>query len=117
MKPINFVEKKWGSETWVVNELQYAGKLMTVSPGHSCSLHFHKNKMETFYVLEGVLKLSLYDWERCETHDFILNPGECYTLSPMTPHSFSTHTNETCKFIEFSTFHDDADTYRLTRSK
>lgn len=111
------VKKQWGSELWVVNEPEYCGKILTVKPGHRCSMHFHKNKKETFYILEGTLSLKLIDLSDASVTYKRLYPGEALTLDPLTPHSFSTFGNSPCKFIEFSTHHEDSDSYRITRSE
>jgi len=111
------IKKKWGNETWIVNGLEYCGKILTVEPNHQCSLHFHKNKKETFYILCGTLKLSIFNFKTGKLKHRILNTGKSITLLPMTPHSFQTVGEESCTFIEFSTHHEDSDSYRITRSK
>lgn len=108
------VKKAWGEEWWIVNT-DYCGKILTVLPGHKCSLHFHKDKKETFYVLEGELELELLDLKTASISYRKLKTGESLTLEPLTPHSFKT-SKMSCKFIEFSTHHDDSDSYRITRS-
>ena len=66
------VIKEWGSELWLANnkEHDYCGKILTINPGCSTSLHFHANKHETFYVIEGELELVTVD-----THLFGTLPG------------------------------------------
>ena len=46
------VKKKWGKEIWIVNR-EYCGKKLVLNKGFRCSMHFHKNKDETFYILTG----------------------------------------------------------------
>jgi N-acetylneuraminate synthase len=111
------VKKKWGRELWIVNEPEYCGKLLTVQPGHSCSLHFHKNKKETFYVLYGQLKLNILDLKTATGKTTVLKQGEAFTLLPLTPHTFSTADKRPCQFLEVSTHHEDSDSYRITRSE
>ena len=55
----NIVPKEWGSEYWIVNNDLYCGKLLTLEKNKRCSVHYHKNKDETFYILEGKIKLEL----------------------------------------------------------
>ena len=53
----NIVSKGWGYELWVENNELYCGKHLHVLPSKWCSVHYHKNKKETFYVINGELKL------------------------------------------------------------
>ena len=114
MKTIN---KKWGTEKIIVNCSEYCGKLLVVQPNHTCSIHFHKHKKETFYVVSGSLKLFLIDTETGGERINVLKRGEAITLEPLTPHRFESMYNTTCQFIEFATHHEDSDSYRVTRSK
>jgi mannose-6-phosphate isomerase-like protein (cupin superfamily) len=111
------VKKKWGSELWIVNEPEYCGKLLTVKPGHRCSMHFHKNKKETFFILNGTLALTVIDLSDASSKDLMLHAGESITLNPLTPHSFTAFGDTDCQVIEFSTHHEDSDSYRITRSE
>ncbi len=52
MENIKIVTKEWGEERWIVNR-DYCGKLLILKKGFRCSLHYHKNKDETFYVNKG----------------------------------------------------------------
>ena len=50
-----FVEKGWGSELiWATND-KYCGKLLKFNAGAKFSMHFHSEKDETWYVLDGKL--------------------------------------------------------------
>ncbi len=55
IKNTKFVNKSWGNELWVVNDKEndYCGKILEIDPGKGTSLHFHSNKHETFFVLDG----------------------------------------------------------------
>ena len=49
------IDKPWGyEEIWADTE-SYLGKLIVINAGHRLSKQFHKKKVETVYVLEGVL--------------------------------------------------------------
>jgi mannose-6-phosphate isomerase-like protein (cupin superfamily) len=51
------VEKGWGSEEiWATND-QYCGKLMRFNTGARFSMHFHAEKDESWYVLDGLFKV------------------------------------------------------------
>ena len=99
------VEKDWGSESWIVNNDLYCGKILFIKKRHRCSIHYHKNKDETFYVLSGSLLLELFG--EC----MILKEGDSIRLEPNTVHRFTGL--EDTKILEISTHHEDSDSYRL----
>lgn len=65
-----------------INEPEYCSKYLVLEPGQECPLHFHKLKKETFFVLNGEVKL----WADGQT--IMLVPGEGYTIAPGVLHSF-----------------------------
>ena len=110
------VIKEWGSELWLANnkERDYCGKILTINPGGSSSLHFHANKHETFYVLEGELEVVIVDTYTAEESLHFLLPGDSFEITPHTPHRLRATGGE-AKFIENSTFHEDSDSYRVIK--
>ena len=52
------VQKVWGSEEWIVNRA-YCGKKLILNKGFRCSMHYHKNKDETFYILKGKVLMEI----------------------------------------------------------
>jgi mannose-6-phosphate isomerase-like protein (cupin superfamily) len=133
---VKIVEKLWGHERQLVNKRTYSGpdgiqgytgKILTVIPnGNACSVHYHRTKTETFYILEGRLFLEIWAFRpgRLMEHDMdaleleekrFFNVGEAVTLHPYTPHRF--HSPEgICDFIEFSTPDFPEDSYRIVPS-
>lgn len=125
----NVVTKGWGWELWVENNELYCGKHMCVLPGKKCSVHYHKNKKETFYVLKGSLNITLLprafyekghdidneEWWWKHRQNMILFPGQKLTIDTYVPHQFTAGSHEPCEFIEFSTHHDDEDSYRIIK--
>jgi mannose-6-phosphate isomerase-like protein (cupin superfamily) len=120
----DIISKKWGYEIVVVNNDFYCGKKLHVLPLKWCSVHYHKNKKETFYVISGELKLqysTILDFEYWNSNNehittLILKSGESFTIDTMIAHRFTSNTSLFCEFIEFSTHHDDADSYRIINS-
>lgn len=100
-------EKVWGEEQWIANR-EYCGKILVLKKGFRCSIHYHKIKDETFYILEGKMLIEL-DGERA-----IMNPGDAVLIKPGQKHRFTAM--EDTRFIEFSTHHDESDSYRDTKS-
>jgi|TARA_R100000008_G_scaffold83905_1_gene70029 mannose-6-phosphate isomerase len=96
---MRIVDKPWGHETIWAETDKYAGKLLTINPGHKLSRQYHEVKEETIYVLAGRLVL--------ETgHDphqtLILEPGSAYHVKPGHIHRFAAP-SEGCTLIEVST--------------
>src|SRR3989344_7171160 len=108
---IKKVNKIWGNEEWIVNNEKYCGKILNLKRGYRGSVHYHKNKHETFYLLEGKVLLEVGD----ELKKIIMKRGDAQILEPRTKHRFTPLENS--KIIEFSTHHEDSDTYRDTKSE
>lgn len=120
----NIVMKTWGYELWIENNNLYCGKHLHVLPEKWCSVHYHKDKKETFYVIDGELLVQL--WYNCDIDSFnevrgftniILTRGQSITIDTMTPHRFTSSLDYPCDFIEISTHHEDDDSYRLVLAK
>ena len=133
---VKTVPKSWGEEIWIENNNDYCCKILTVKKNKRCSLHYHKDKKETFLVNEGSLRVLCCDLGKWDTQapklilaaeptsfetlaetgvfeEFILNEGESLTLEQFTLHTFTAYDCEYCEFIETSTHHKDSDSYRV----
>ena len=97
------VQRVWGSEEWIVNK-DYCGKILNLKKGFRSSIHYHKNKDETFYLLSGKVLLEIGDEKK------VLEPGDIQIILPNQKHRFTGL--EDSKIIEFSTHHEDSDSYR-----
>lgn len=107
------VRKIWGSEEWIVNNDKYCGKILNLNKGFRCSVHYHKNKHETFYILEGKVLIELWD-KKGNLKVKITKPKDVQTIEPNQKHRFAGLENS--KIIEFSTHHEESDSYRDTES-
>lgn len=105
---VKIVPKVWGKEYWLVNEPGYCGKILELYQGHYCSYHMHKIKDETFYIQSGLVLFTLAGQTK------VLEPGSRVHITPQTYHRFEGLENSV--IIEFSTHHEDEDTYRLEDS-
>ncbi len=101
-------EKIWGREEWIANTNGYCGKLLYLEKGKRCSLHYHKNKDETFYVLRGRVLMEI------ENKDYIMKKGDFQRITPLTYHRFSGLKKSV--IVEFSTHHEESDSYRQEES-
>src|SRR5262249_34949235 len=76
-KPVHVEPKGWGREVWIANNDRYCGKILEITRGKRCSLHYHKLKTETFYLRAGLLKVRVKESAASEiTNEFELHPGE-----------------------------------------
>lgn len=129
-----YVPKTWGHEQHIVNlrEQNYCGKILQIVPGHRCSIHFHVKKHETFFLLEGRLRVEIWIIP-CIMHKraardpkglarngvyhdpserLDLTPGDTLILPPFQAHRFEA-IGGIAKFIEFSNYDDPKDSYRI----
>jgi mannose-6-phosphate isomerase len=80
------VEKPWGYELiWALSEA-YAGKVLSVNAGHELSLQFHREKDESWYVLEGRAELDLAAAGEKTTSSEVVTPGAAFRIRPGTVH-------------------------------
>ena len=118
---MKIVKKTWGHEKWIVNNDLYCGKEIVIKSSKFSSkgkFHYHKIKDETFYVIRGTL---LIDWYNetialpnlglASPEQVILKKGESFRIKPFVRHRFMGLSYFGCKFMEFSTHHEDSDSY------
>lgn len=105
--PTQVVPKAWGEEHWIVNR-EYCGKLLILKQGWRCSMHFHKVKDEVFYVIAGKVLLET------EHGDRVMLPGDHQHIPQRLLHRFSGL--EDSRIIEFSSHHEDEDSFRTEPS-
>ena len=55
---------------------------LQISPKQSVPWHYHSNIQDTFYVLQGRIRIFLRD----PSEDVRLGPGEAYAVAPRRPH-------------------------------
>ena len=104
------VEKPWGYELiWAVTD-QYAGKLLAVHAGHQLSLQFHREKDESWYLLEGRAELEFAAPGEKAISSEVVTPGAAFRIRPGTVHRI--RALEDTVMLEVSTPHLD-DVVRL----
>ena len=93
------IDKPWGKEEILTVQHNYVVKRLTMLSGKRCIAQYHKSKIETIYVLSGVLllhllsvaEISVTNKDSCQLHivdDNIiaLFPGDYYTIMPGISH-------------------------------
>lgn len=72
-------------ECWIANEMcaGYCGKYMFVLDGQTCPMHHHKNKHETFFLVEGAVRIVM-DGKTLDLHR-----GDVLAVPLLAKHSFT----------------------------
>jgi mannose-6-phosphate isomerase-like protein (cupin superfamily) len=111
------VNKSWGFEKWIVNTPDYCGKELVCLYGRWSSegkFHYHKIKDEDFYITRGMLELEIKISDRDEgVWEFLLERGDSIRIRPYWLHRFRSLSRPVSMFYEFSTHHDDRDSYYI----
>ena len=111
MRLEGFVKKGWGSELiWATND-KYCGKFLQFNFGGKFSMHFHKEKDETWYVLSGKFEVHWIDTEDATLHVEELNEGDIWHNPPLVPHQIFCLEEGT--LVEVSTPDSVEDNYRV----
>lgn len=55
---------------------------LQISPTQRVPWHYHSHVQDTFYVIEGRIRL----WLREPKEEVLLGPGETYSVRPLRPH-------------------------------
>jgi mannose-6-phosphate isomerase-like protein (cupin superfamily) len=111
-------EKVWGQELIICRE-PHAAKIMILEPGAQVSLHWHRNKSETFILIQGELIIEGILQSGATRLTRLVDKFSSVTLAPNVPHTFycdSTQTEPTI-FIEASTEDHPDDSYRIYPSR
>ena len=104
------VDKPWGHELiWALTEA-YCGKVLFVRAGESLSLQFHREKDESWYVLDGRAELELGAPGQTVLNSEIVAPGAAFRFAPGTVHRVTAI--EDTRILEVSTSQID-DVVRL----
>jgi mannose-6-phosphate isomerase-like protein (cupin superfamily) len=90
------IEKPWGSEELIELNSKYCLKKLFMKKGHRCSLQYHEKKVETIYVLEGILTIEV------NKKTINLKPNESITISVGDVHRMSA-VNSDAYYLESST--------------
>ena len=83
------VEKPWGYELIWAKAEGYAGKVLFVRAGQALSLQFHREKDESWYVLEGRAEVQLGEVGEAGQAVLkaeIVGPGAAFRFRPGTVH-------------------------------
>jgi mannose-6-phosphate isomerase-like protein (cupin superfamily) len=105
------VEKGWGCEVIFASEDLYCGKMMCFHANEKTSMHFHAEKTETFYVLEGEFIITTLNTKDASRHVTHLTKGQTMKIPRLVPHQIEAKING--EIIEVSTHDCPEDSYRV----
>jgi mannose-6-phosphate isomerase-like protein (cupin superfamily) len=107
------VEKGWGYEIiWATND-KYAGKILVFTrAGSKMSMHFHKEKDETWFINAGSFKLVYCDTTTATYLEKVLKEGDVWRNPPMMPHQLIALEDNSMLF-EVSTPDSVEDNFRI----
>ena len=107
------VDKGWGYEIiWATND-KYCGKIMCFeNPGAKFSMHFHREKEETWFVNAGQFMLKYIDTKTAENKEQLLKQGDVWHNPPLQPHQLIAMQPNSIIF-EVSTADSVEDNYRI----
>ena len=113
-KKEGFEKKNWGYEiTWANNE-NYCGKIMVFEKtGSKFSMHFHKEKDESWFVNSGKFFVRYIDTQTGTLHEKILKEGETWRNLPLVPHQLEA-IEPGSTIYEVSTTDTDNDIFRIS---
>lgn len=106
-----FVPKGWGSELiWATTDY-YCGKILRFDEGRQFSMHFHKDKRESWLVLSGRFLVKYIDTKTAKVYDKYLNPGDTHFNDVLVPHQV--YCIEAGDIVEVSMPDSVEDNYRV----
>jgi mannose-6-phosphate isomerase-like protein (cupin superfamily) len=113
MTPTGKIDKGWGFEiVWASTENYCAKLLCFAEAGSKMSLHFHKDKDETWFINAGKFKVRWIDTTTATYHEQVLAEGSVWHNPPLRPHQLESLTNDAVIF-EVSTKDTPEDNYRV----
>ncbi len=107
------VTKGWGYELiWATND-KYCGKIMVFEKaGAKFSMHFHKEKEETWFVNNGRFVVRWIDTKDAKLFEKELKEGDTWHNPPLQPHQLEA-LEPMSSVTEVSTADSVEDNYRL----
>jgi quercetin dioxygenase-like cupin family protein len=107
------VQKGWGYELiWATTD-DYCGKIMFFNKaGNKTSMHFHKEKDETWFVNGGTFKVRYIDTKDSMLYEKELKEGDVWHNPPLMPHQLVATSDES-SITEVSTADSVEDNFRI----
>lgn len=111
---LHFQKRGWGGEFWVENIPEYCGKVLHIDAGKRGSLHFHMKKLETMMLVSGTVDLLMVDPDLGREYTVRLDKeGDSILIPRGQVHQIIAL--EESVVVEFSTTHEESDSYRVRK--
>ncbi len=105
------IDKGWGhEEIWVSNDL-YCSKFMHFNKGAKFSMHFHDQKIETWYVMSGRFLIIWIDTADATIKSKVLEKSNTWHNDRLQPHQL--YCEEEGCILEVSTPDSVEDNFRV----
>ena len=108
-----FVKKGWGHEFIFATNEKYCGKLLKFNKGAKFSMHFHCEKDESWFVLNGKFLVRYIDTKDATEKVVELQENDVWRNTPLLPHQVICLEEGT--IIEVSTPDSVEDNYRIAK--
>ena len=109
------IKKGWGSEyIFVSNEWYCMKELRFHKKDANFSMHFHRDKLETWLVMQGSFRLDVIDTNTAQIVSHILSPGFVWTNTPLLPHKLTALEDDSV-ILEVSTPDHSEDNFRVAK--
>lgn len=106
------IDKTWGYELIIANTKFYCGKILHYNTkGAVSSFHFHPEKKESFFCLQGQF-LFQYKNDRGFNLSRYLSPGQIIHIPNCRPHQLKC-LEDNSEIFEVSTYHSNLDVIRI----
>jgi mannose-6-phosphate isomerase len=107
------VDKGWGYELIFATTDQYCGKIMVFEKvGAKFSMHFHREKDETWFINSGKFKVRWIDTKDATLYEKELKEGDVWHNPPLQPHQLEAMVPNSMIF-EVSTADSVEDNHRI----
>lgn len=110
---LHYQKRGWGGELWIENIPEYCGKILEIDEGKRGSLHFHMDKTETMYILEGWVALIFIDPDTGKEYEMNMLPGDSVLIPRGQVHQIIGI--DKSRILEVSTVHQESDSYRVQK--
>jgi len=108
------IDKGWGYELIFASNEMYCGKILHFNKaGSRSSMHFHKEKDETWYVQSGSFKLLTINTSTSAVVEHTLNIGDIFRVIPLLPHQLEA-LEDNSSIVEVSTRDSEVDNFRIS---
>lgn len=109
------VEKSWGHENIIISNDLYCTKYLHFDKKYgSTSMHFHRDKHETWHVIKGRFTVKYVETFSGKLHSHQLNVGDVWINEPLSPHQLVSEEDDSV-ILETSTADSVEDNYRVYR--